>query len=301
MFGNSSNFDKTGAKGRRIAFLLAPFVFYAAGVTLIAMFFYNSYIVESPYWSSIVASNVVEENDFDFIGESLVERNPEVKELDESDENAGSIPPAVIEPTPAEPPSETTEETGAPYNYLSVLPPLKENGYVSSYEVAGFSMGQMWAKLSVNDDLLVNDLPVYQGDNSAILGKGIGHLYGSTFPGEGGVCVLSGHVSGKLGYLNNLSDTDIYKPGTQLRLDTSYGTYVYELVDTQILNYKDERLVKRYGRNKDGSLLDNYKVLCDRYGADELLVMYTCHPEGTAFRTERYYIICRRIYGYPWR
>ncbi len=297
MFGNGSYINKKGAVGKRFATLLAPFVFFAAGVTLVAMFFYNSYVVNSPYWTAFVTDSIVEENDAVLVGDTLVERNPEIKEFDENATDADgkpmkdSVPPPIIEPEPV-----TTT-----YNYLPTLPPLKENGYVSAYDVAGYSMGQMWAKLSVYDDLLVKELPVYQGDNTPILSKGIGHLYGSTFPGEGGVCVLSGHVSGKLGYLNNLSDTDIYKPGTQVRLDTSYGTYIYELVDTKILNYKDESLVKRYGRNDDGSLLDNYQVLCDRYNTDELLVMYTCHPEGTAFRTERYYIICRRIYGYSWR
>lgn len=296
--------NNKGAVGRYITALLVPFVFFAAGVALISMFFYNSYIVNSPLWTSLVTDVEVEENDADFIGSELIKRDPEIKEYTENDKASDgsllqdTLPPTVIQPTP---PENTDEPVSSVYNYIPTLPPLKEFGYVDSYEVSGYALGDMWAKLSVNDDLLVNELPVYQGDNSAILGRGIGHLYGSTFPGEGGVCVLSGHVSGRLGYFNNLSDSDIYKPGTQIKLDTAYGTYVYELVETKILNYKDESLVKRYGRKSDGSLLDNYQVLCDKYGADELLVMYTCHPEGTAFRTERFYIIARRIYGYSWR
>ncbi len=294
MLNNGLYMNKKGAVGRRVVALLAPFVFFAAGVALISMFFYNSYVVNSPYWSALVADNTVEEDDVGYIGDSLVERNPVVKEYDNSTEGATALPPPMVDPRPL-------PELDTVYDYLPTLPPLKENGYLSAYEVAGYALGDMWAKLSVHDDLLVNELPVYQGDNNAILNRGIGHLYGSTFPGEGGVCVLAGHVSGKVGYFNNLSDGDIYKVGTQIRLDTAYGTYIYELVETKILNYKDESLVRRYGRNSDGSLRDNYELLCEKYETDELLVMYTCHPEGTAFRTERFYIICRRIYGYSWR
>ncbi len=286
---NSSVFHTVNSKGvtKRMITLLAPFVFFAAGVFLLSMFFYNNYITNAPYWTAIVTDNAVEEDDVNFIGTELVERDYTVKENENSDD---SLPPPVIEPT-----------VPSQYDYLAELPPLKENGYVSAYEVGGYSLGQMWAKLSVHDDLLMNELPVYQGDNRSILNKGVGHLYGSTFPGEGGVCVLSGHVSGRLGYFNNLSDPDIYKNGTQIRLDTSYGTYIYEVIDTKILNYKDESLVKRYSRNDKGELYSNYDALCERYGADELLLLYTCHPEGTAFRTERFYLICRRIYGYSWR
>ncbi len=284
---NSDFMMNSRGVGRRISTLLTPFVFFAAGVFLLSLFFYNSYIANSPYWTAIVTDNTVEENDVTFIGSTLVDRDYTVYDGKDTEY---ILPPTVIKPT-----LETQ------YSYLPELPPLLENGYVSSYEVGGYTLGQMWAKLSVHDDLLVEDLPVYQGDNRSILNKGVGHLYGSTFPGEGGVCVLSAHVSGRLGYFNNLSDPDIYKKGTQLKLETSYGIYIYEVVDTKILNYKDTTLVKRYGRNDDGSLRNNYRALCDSYDADELLLLYTCHPEGTAFRTERFYLICRRIYGYSWR
>ena len=283
------NMNKKGAFGKRIATLLAPFVFFAAGVFLLALFFYSTYITNAPYWTAIVTDNAVEENDVNFIGAELVERDYTVHEYKESD---GKVPP---------PPPIIESNTSEMYDYLAELPTLVPNGYVSAYEVGGYSMGQMWAKLSVHDDLLVQEVPVYLGDNSAILAQGVGHLYGSTFPGEGGVCVLAAHVTGRVGYFNNISDPDMYKVGTQIRLDTAYGTYVYELIDTKILNYKDESLVKRYGRNDDGSLRNNYDALCESYGADELLVMYTCHPEGAAFRTDRFYLICRRIYGYSWR
>ena len=284
-----------GAVAKRRFALCAPFLLYAAGVFLIALFFFMTFVYPSPLWSSLLSEAAPPPETETVLGTEVVPR--EVTPVEAGPGENGWEP---IEPIAA---GERTI-----YNYLETLPPLKQGYYLRMSEVGGFSWGDMWARLSVHDDGL-SRLPVYQGDNSDILKAGIGHLYGSCFPGQGGVILLPAHVAGRLGYFYNLCDKSVYRKGAQIKLDTAYGVYVYEVVDTEILNYKDKKYANRYRWNKDatdadgnvvGALEDLYAKLASDYDTDELLVMYTCYPRGTTFRTDRYYVVCRKIYGYPW-
>lgn len=287
--------ESKGTVAKRRAVLLVPFVFFALAVTLIYVFLADVYFFGSPYWTALYTDStvIVDQGTLNYIGKDKVQRPVEPQEA----EDDVSVAPPVIEPVA---PEEGVPEESAPFNYLDELPPLKENGYISSAAVGGFSLGELWATITVHDDELVQDIPVYQGDNNAILAGGVGHLYGSSFPGEGGVCVLPAHVSGRLGYFGNLADTEIYKNGTQIKLDTAYGVYVYEVIHTEILDYTNEKYVRKYGR-ENGKTVNYYDRLTQSFGADELLVMYTCYPAGTSFRTQRYFVVARRIYGYSWR
>lgn len=284
---------------KRRASLALPFVLFSAGVFLISLFLFKSYVQGSAIWDFVFAEVPVTEtvgNELNYIGAQKVDRDVVPAVAPEGEK----VPQVVL---PVLPDTEV-------YDYIPTLPELKEGHYISSSAVGGFPLGTYWATVSVEDDERVDEVPVYQGDNSALLSAGVGHLYGSCFPGQGGVCVLAAHVSGKADYFANLSHTDIYKEGTQIKLDTAYGVYVYEVIGTEILNYKDTKYVKRYsweqtGKDENGNpvghIVDRYSRLVDSYGADELLVMYTCYPKGVGFRTQRYYVICRRIYGYSWR
>lgn len=279
--------------------LALPFALFAVGVFLVSLFVFKTYVEGSAIWDFVFAEVPVIEtvdSELNYIGVQKLDRDvkPEAAPEDQK------VPNVVL---PVLPDTET-------YDYIPTLPELKEGHCISSSAVGGFSLGSYWATISVEDDERVDEIPVYQGDNSALLSVGVGHLYGSCFPGQGGVCVLAGHVSGKADYFANLADADIYKRGTQIKLDTAYGVYIYEVIDTEILNYKDTKYVKRYtwvqtGKDENGNpvghIADQYGKLTDTYDADELLVMYTCYPKGVGFRTQRYYVICRRIYGYSWR
>ncbi len=293
---NYTTKESKGTVAKRRAVLLVPFVFFALAVTLIFLFLSDVFIFSNPYWSAVYAETVpqIEYGSTNYISKEKTQRPVEPQIADDD----VSVAPPVLEPIVPEP--EEDKVTEAPFSYLDMLPPLEENGYISSASVGGFSLGELWATISVHGDELVQDLPVYQGDNSTILSMGVGHLYGSSFPGEGGVCVLPAHVSGRLGYFGNLANTDIYKKGTQIKLDTAYGVYVYEVVHTEILNYTDEKFVRKYGY-ENGKTVNYYDRLTKQFDADELLAMYTCYPAGTSFRTQRYFVIARRIYGYSWR
>lgn len=283
---------------KRRVLLLLPAVLFGAGVLLISMFAFNAVIKSSSLWNFIFteASTLDEEDELNYIGLEKLVRHVQPETGDKGDE----LPEVVL----------PVEGDAQVFDYVSKLPALKEGHYISESAVGGFSLGSYWASISVEDDERVDDVPVYQGDNSALLARGVGHLYGSSFPGEGGVCVLAAHVSGSADYFANLADTEIYKAGTQIKLDTAYGVYVYEVIDTEILDYKDTTLVKRYewkqtgtdeNGGKVGTVVDRYELLTSSYDTDELLVMYTCYPKGAGFRTQRYYVICRRIYGYSLR
>lgn len=293
-----NNHKENASLLKRRVLLLLPAVLFGAGILLVSMFAFNTVIKGSSFWNFIFteASTLDEGDELGYIGLEKLVRNVQPEEG-----GADVALPEVIVPPVSD------EQT---YDYTASLPALKAGHYISGSAVGGFSLGSYWASISVAEDERVDDVPVYQGDNSALLSRGVGHLYGSSFPGEGGVCVLAAHVSGSADFFANLADAEIYRSGTQIKLDTAYGVYVYEVIDTKILDYKDTTLVKRYdwkqtgtdeNGGKIGTVVDRYKLLTSSYDADELLVMYTCYPKGAGFRTQRYYVICRRIYGYSLR
>lgn len=283
---NSYNGKIKGAVARRRAVLVAPFSLFLLSVFLVFSFLIQSFVFDNSLFKAVFAEDNADYGKGGYISKDKLLRPVEP----ETDSEVSVVAPVL-------PPAEVEEEL---FSYLDELPPLAENGYIREKDVGGFPLGSMWATLSVHGDGLLEEVPVYQGDNTAILSKGIGHLYGSSFPGEGGVCVLAAHVSGKAGFFGNIADDTLYKKGTQIKLDTAYGVYVYEVIHTEILNYQNEKYVKKYSY-KDGALVNNFDKLNASFGTDELLAMYTCYPAGTSFRTQRYYLICRRVYGYSWR
>ena len=83
---------------------------------------------------------------------------------------------------------------------------------------------------------LKRKLPIIQGTGVDELKKGVGHFTQSVLPGEQDNCVLSGHrdtVFRKLGKL---------KIGDQLIVQTSAGTYTYEIKRIRIV-HKDDKTV----------------------------------------------------------
>ena len=101
------------------------------------------------------------------------------------------------------------------------------------------------------------DLPLYYGDSLSILRYGIGHSFGSYFPGEGGSIVCMAHNT--KGYLRRLPEIKI---GTKIRVNTVYGEYTYTVYDTKIVPQEDVEAVP----------IQNEK---------EILMLYTCYPTGT--------------------
>lgn len=137
-------------------------------------------------------------------------------------------------------------------------------------------VGDQWATLNV-EGWEKKDIKVFFGDDSAILRKGAGMLFNSRFCGQNGKIVLSAHVT------TDFHELEVTPIGTKVTMDTIYGTYVYEVVDTLIFNYKNEAPL-------------------DPADGEEVLFMYTCYPRknGYQFKSQRMALICKKIEGKEW-
>ncbi len=84
---------------------------------------------------------------------------------------------------------------------------------------------------------LKQKLPIIEGTGAEELKKGVGHFSQSVLPGEQDNCVLSGHrdtVFANLGKLNI---------GDQLIVQTSAGTYTYEIKRVRIVDKDDKTVI----------------------------------------------------------
>lgn len=110
------------------------------------------------------------------------------------------------------------------------------------------------------------ELPIIEGTNPDELEKGVGHYKGSSFPGENGQIVLSGHrdtVFRRLGELK-IGDTFIFKMPN--------GTYTYKITHTKIVGSKDTSII---------TLQNN----------EEELILTTCYPFSFIGNAPKRYII----------
>lgn len=138
--------------------------------------------------------------------------------------------------------------------------------------------GTQWATLNV-DGWGERDIPVFFGDENALLRKGAGMQFSSRFCGQGGRTVLSAHVTA------HFYELETTKIGTLVTMDTVYGKYVYEVVDTLIFHYQDR------------------SALSPVEGEGETLFLYTCYPRknGHLFKKQRLALICRKVEGKEWQ
>jgi len=80
-------------------------------------------------------------------------------------------------------------------------------------------------------------LPIIQGTSVEELNKGVGHFAQSVLPGEEDNCVLSGHRETVFRQLGDL------KIGDQLIVQTSAGTFTYEVNGTRIVHADDKTVI----------------------------------------------------------
>lgn len=125
------------------------------------------------------------------------------------------------------------------------------------------------------------DAPVYWDDTSQILRSGVGHYLASTFPGFGGMIVLSAHNTTWFKPLQNVAVGDVF------HYDTNYGNYEYEVVNVEVLD--ENELLRR--------------MMSEILAEKEQLIMYTCYPFGphVGRKTDRFTVTARRISGYDVR
>jgi len=80
-------------------------------------------------------------------------------------------------------------------------------------------------------------LPIIEGTGVGELKKGVGHFTQSVLPGEEDNCVLSGHRDTVFADLGKL------KIGDQLIVQTSAGTYTYEIKRIRIVDKDDKTVI----------------------------------------------------------
>lgn len=132
--------------------------------------------------------------------------------------------------------------------------------------------GDKYASLKIESAGIVT--PIYVGDSEEILLQGTGQYYGSVFPGEKGNTVLVGHRNSVFKTLGKA------KIGDKIIMETSYGDYVYEIVETKITTGTDQSILAQ---------------------TDEaMLTVYTCYPfDYIGHSPDRYSVIAKLVEGTP--
>lgn len=117
------------------------------------------------------------------------------------------------------------------------------------------------------------DYPVFNGDSDDQLNKGIGHYFGSRYPGENGKVVVAGHRNT---LFKNLGKVQV---GDRVVFKTTYGTYTYNVSGIRIAKGND-------------------KTITDAADGKETLTMYTCYPFNYIGNApERYVVTCDLVKG----
>jgi len=99
------------------------------------------------------------------------------------------------------------------------------------YPVEGDNIG------SLTIPVLQLELPIIQGTRLNDLKKGVGHFTQSVLPGEEDNCVFSGHRETVFSQIGDL------KIGDQLIVQTSAGTFIYEVSGMRIVDKDDKTVI----------------------------------------------------------
>ena len=144
---------------------------------------------------------------------------------------------------------------------LHVLPVPNKTLY-ALYPAEGDKIG------SLTIPALNRKLSIIQGTGQKELKRGVGHFIQSVLPGEEDNCVISGHRDTTLRQVGNL------KIGDELIVQTSAGTFTYEVNGTRIVHEDDKTVIVPldhavltlttcYPFNFIGSATDRYIISAD--------------------------------------
>ena len=117
---------------------------------------------------------------------------------------------------------------------------------------------------------LKRDLPIISGTDEDDLKRGVGHYKGTALPDEGDQILLSGHRDT---VFRQMGEMEI---GDELIVEMSYGTFHYNIIDTDIVDADDRTVIRSTA-------------------PDEILTLSTCYPfnyVGNA--SERFIIYAKR-------
>lgn len=145
--------------------------------------------------------------------------------------------------------------------------PILEEKKLVNYPKEGTKYG------TIKIECIDLELPVYFGQSYSVLKSGIGHDSSSYFPGEGGSVIYMGHNFKKfLARLPELKDGDV------IEVETSYGTFEYEVYDSQIVIETE---------------VDKVPI----QDKEELLMIYTCYPINNIGHAYQRYVVYAKPLG----
>jgi sortase A len=132
--------------------------------------------------------------------------------------------------------------------------------------------GDEYGTLSLDTAGIIS--PVFVGDSATQLSNGAGQYYGSVFPGDIGNTVITGHTNT---VFKTLGEAQL---GDDIRLELTYGTYVYEISNIEIKS------------NTDQSILAPSE--------EQILTLYTYYPFDYIGNTpDRYVVTAKLVEGKP--
>lgn len=257
---HSEEKSKKKTDGKLCVLLILPYVLIGVGIALFSVFFFKQYIETSTIWRFVVNTNAVATPDNEN-GEDVLSNGEII---------GGSLEDISLSPV-EKPDSSESPSTDADSSDEDIA---AEQIYYDKKDFPGYKWGELWATLSIPEIGLENK-NVYTGESNAIYKKGIGKRFGTRFPGQGGNIVLGAHVT------REFYDLQLLSVGDRVYIETEYGSYVYEVYETKIFSIADYKYVMNYDEG-------------------EKLTLYTCHPRGTAYRTERFGVFCKKISGPEW-
>lgn len=146
---------------------------------------------------------------------------------------------------------------------------MEEEPKLSPEEVFNsLKVGEVIGILSIPK--LDRELPIIHGTDEDELDRGVGHYIGTVLPGMKDQILLSGHRDTVFRQLGEL------EIGDELIVEMSYGTYRYEIRDTEIVDADDRTVIRSMA-------------------PDEVLTVSTCYPFRFVGSAPDRYI----IYAYP--
>jgi len=159
----------------------------------------------------------------------------------------------------------TAQVTSAP----PLVSPAPDKASYPVYPAEGDNIG------SLTIPALKQEFSVLQGTGDVELKKGVGHFNQSVLPGEKDNCVFSGHRETVFRQLGKL------KIGDQLIVQTSAGTFTYEVSGTRIVHAEDKTVIVPtdhavltlttcYPFNTPGYFPDRYIVSADLVMSNKL-------------------------------
>lgn len=142
---------------------------------------------------------------------------------------------------------------------------------IKASEIDYPSIDTLFGSLSI--DSIGIKLDLYFGDSQSSLRKGLGMHTGSFLPGAGGRMIIGGHNT-----VDMLRDIGNVAVGDTIKIETTYGSFLYEIVSTKI------------ALDTDASAIAIPK-------GEEYLILYTCYPFNSLFTADRFYVRAKKISG----